>query len=171
MKKQIFILVIILLILADTKGQVIKNEFKANFAGLAYGLPDIAYERLVNNHSGLGIAVGAGINRNKGSERFFIVPYYRYYLGKKLTQGFFVEVNAVALSKKVSLPSLQKDLEKFGTYYGAGLALGAKIIFRKNYLIEGFLGAGKLFNLPSIKNGPTNLGIYPRLGISLGKQL
>lgn len=144
-----------------------KNEIRVNlFTGLL-GLPELNYERLLNDNSGLGIATSVALeSKEYMTTRALLIPYYRMYFGKGYASGFFIEGN-MALSFEQQphynwsiwpLPPVQY---KSGVYYGLGSAIGVKLENRNRLIGEVFLGAGRLF-------GDSYDGGYLRMGVCLG---
>lgn len=139
-----------------------KNELRVNlFTGLL-GLPELNYERLLNDNSGLGLAVSVAVeDKELMATRALILPYYRMYFGKGYASGFFIEGNmGVSLEKqpKWYWPAYQY---KSGTFFGLGSAVGVKLQSRNNLIGEVYLGAGRLF-------GDSYDGAYLRMGVCLG---
>jgi hypothetical protein len=60
----------------DKTGPPRKNEIRANlFTGLL-GLPELNYERLLNDNSGLGLAVSVALeNKEFMATRALVLPY------------------------------------------------------------------------------------------------
>jgi hypothetical protein len=139
-----------------------KNEIRVNlFTGLL-GLPELNYERLLNDNSGLGLAVSVAVeDKELMATRALILPYYRMYFGKGYASGFFIEGNmGVSLEKqpKWYWPAYQY---KSGAFFGLGSAVGVKLQSRNNLIGEVYLGAGRLF-------GDSYDGAYLRMGVCLG---
>ena len=68
-----------------------RNEIKLNALYTLFGVPEITYERVLNQFSSLGASVfyGAARNTNLGLGVF---PFYRWYFGqKKPVCVFFLE--------------------------------------------------------------------------------
>lgn len=151
----------------DKTGPPRKNEIRANlFTGLL-GLPELNYERLLNDNSGLGLAVSVALeNKEFMATRALVLPYYRMYFGKGYASGFFIEGN-MGLSFEQQpeynfgiwpTPPVQY---KSGVYYGLGSAIGVKLENRNRLIGEVFLGGGRLF-------GDSYDGAYLRAGVCLG---
>lgn len=152
--------------------QNLHNEVKANLLGLAIGLPEISYERLINENMGVGVAVAAGIQNNKGYKeeyKFMITPHYHYYFGKKYANGFFLEANATVFSDDVDQAD-DGGVRKDKIYYGLGGGIGMKQIFGKGFVAELILSLGGKLNNNPAKDKGTDLGLYRRVGLSIGKR-
>jgi hypothetical protein len=68
-----------------------KNEFRIDptylvFAGALY----INYERIINMESGTGISLLISNGKDLNT-KFALIPYYRFYFGKKPAAGFYFE--------------------------------------------------------------------------------
>jgi hypothetical protein len=152
--------------------QETENEVKVNLLGLLTGLPDMSYERILNDKTGLGLSLGMGLkNRSHYQDhyRYVLLPYYRYYFGHKHAGGFFLEGHASIISAKKDLADDAKTKEKFKQYFGLGAAIGIKVFNKKGYLAEGYAGLGKQLNVnENLRHKSLNL--YPRIGISVGKR-
>lgn len=151
----------------DKMAQPKKNEMRVNlFSGLL-GLPELNYERLLNDNSGLGLAINvAAENKELMATRALVLPYYRMYFGKKYASGFFIEGNmGLSFEQQPEYnfgiwppPPVQY---KSGVYYGLGSAIGVKLENRNRLIGEVFLGGGRLF-------GDSYYGGYFRMGVCLG---
>lgn len=146
-----------------------KNEISTNLLMLGFiGVADISYERLFDNS---GIGISASMDIGQIGYNFAFIPYYRVYLGKKKTSGFFIEGNAVFYNaEKMSWGHYLED----GTYiqdgriienqFGFGVAAGGKFLNKSGFVGDLFGGVAKLF-------GGNNADDYfPRIGITLGKR-
>ena len=67
-----------------------KTEIKGNSFFLVLGAVEVTYERILNEDSGLGVALFF-VNEEDFDTSFSLTPYYRAYFGKKPAAGFFVE--------------------------------------------------------------------------------
>jgi hypothetical protein len=151
----------------DKMAQPKKNEMRVNlFSGLL-GLPELNYERLLNENSGLGLAISvAAENKELMATRALVLPYYRMYFGKKYASGFFIEGNmGFSFEQQPNYnwsvwprPPVQYNS---GVYYGLGSAIGVKLENRNRLIGEVFLGGGRLF-------GDSYDGGYLRIGVCLG---
>ena len=142
------------------------NEFKVNILYTALGIPEITYERLLNDNSGVGISAGFSIEKKEEmAYRYGITPYYRMYFGYRKASGFFIEANGIVLGHSYedyngTETSLNSEVR---TQFGLGAAVGGKFLSRNGLIGELHGGLGRVF-------GDNSLGAYPRFGISLGKR-
>ena len=168
MKKVLFIVVALSMCQAvfSQEAEKIKtkatNEIKLNLLMTVLSFPEITYERVWGNNIGLGLSVGFPIEST--ATNFQILPYCRFYFGESAIKSFFIEGN---------IGIVGYDRYKAGYYYsssdvqntadvGLGVAFGYKYVNNKGLVGELFLGLGRTF-------GDYNY-IYPRIGISIGKQ-
>ncbi|GLB53162.1 hypothetical protein NBRC110019_22020 [Neptunitalea chrysea] len=144
------------------------NEIKLNVLYTLIGLPEVTYERILDEESAIGISIATAIDEDI-TLKFIASPYYRVYFGKKRAAGFFLEGN-------VSFLSIEDDLEYdsllMGTFYkeenklgyGVGIAVGGKFMTRSNWVAELYTGVGRNFV------DSENYQFYPRAGITIGKR-
>jgi hypothetical protein len=158
-----------------------KNELKFNIPYAIYGMPEITYERLVEDNMGVGIAAAIGIDKPYDWESYSGIPeravicsYYRLYFSeKKKGAGFFVEGNmGLARQKETDYeliydPATQtynpRSITLNTTGFGFGAAVGFKLITKNNIFGDFYGGWGRLF-------GNNVYNSYPRLGVCLGKR-
>lgn len=173
MKKLILFSLLVVSISISANAQEAKNEAKVNLLGLIIGLPDISYERLLNDKMGIGLTLGMGLKNGKQYQddyRYVVLPYYRYYLGNKYASGFFLEAHASVISAKKYLKEELKDQEKFESYYGLGAAIGVKLFNKEGFLAESYAGLGHQLNVDNEDMHHKSHQLYPRIGVSLGKR-
>ena len=143
----------------------VKNEIKVNLLMTLLSFPDISYERVWGNNFGLGLSVGFPIESNETNLR--VLPYTRFYFGDSPVKSFFIEAS-------LAFEGYKKDYysyDSYGSYassksqndldFGLGVSFGYKYVNSKGLIGELFLGLGRTFDRDNI---------YPRVGISLGKQ-
>ncbi len=152
----------------DTKLR--SNELKVNALTLVLGNPEISYERLLNENSGLGLSVNFNVDNNQLLPyNYMIMPYYRLYVGSKRAAGFFFEGSLAYLSEEVSTYIYNGNNgytdTKDETGFGVGVAIGGKFLIKKSIVFEFFGGLGRNFN--ATDNGSY---AYPRVGVSIGKR-
>ena len=144
------------------------NEIKLNLFMTLLSYPDISYERVWEKNFGLGLSIGFPIDGYETKYR--ILPYGRFYFGETSTKSFFIEANAALEGYEKYIFSSTKNADDSFHYYtdtkkdisfGAGVAFGYKYINKRGFIGEIFFGMGRSF---------TREGLYPRVGISLGKQ-
>lgn len=160
MKKVGFIIIVLCLCHAVFSQETadVKNEIKVNLFMTVLSFPDISYERVWENNFGLGLSIGFPLESN--NTNFRLLPYTRFYFGESLTKSFFIEANAAfeSYKKHSYMSKTQNDLS-----FGLGVSFGYKYVNLKGLIGELFLGFGRTFDSENTK-------IYPRVGISLGKQ-
>ncbi|WP_231459513.1 MULTISPECIES: hypothetical protein [unclassified Pedobacter] len=154
------------------------NEIKINLLYTVIGLPEVSYERLLEDNMGIGISVAINLTDEDvfGSRlNYIIAPHYRLYFGAKKANGFFIEGGAAVVSyKEFDYSSLAytsypagydySELNKNYTNFGLGAAVGAKFLTRNGFTGEVYGGIGRLL-------GNSNaIEAYPRIGITIGKR-
>lgn len=153
-----------------------KNELKVNLLSSILALPEISYERLLEDNMGVGLSLAFGIG-DAGDDlsdyKFLAVPHYRLYFGKKPAAGFFIEGNAALSSVK---ENYYYSYSSFNGYYvsnvesktrfnfGLGAAIGAKFLTRNGFLGEISGGVGRFIG------SDKSVEAFPRIGITLGKR-
>ncbi|WP_316829363.1 DUF3575 domain-containing protein [Pedobacter aquatilis] len=153
------------------------NEVKINLLNTVIGIPEISYERLLEDNMGVGVSLAVRLTDENvyGSRiNYLVTPHYRLYFGSKKANGFFIEGNAAVISYKEfdgsTLPYTSypvgfdySTLDKNYTKFGLGVAAGAKFLTRNGFLGELLLGGGRVFKSNSID-------AFPRIGITIGKR-
>ncbi len=150
-----------------------KNELKLNLLMTIIGVPELTYERLIEDNMGLGITAGFAIDDNV-DYRFAFVPHYRLYFGSKRANGFFIEGNMSVMGTRDNDYLLYEQMtyppsgyyyrRKTETSFGLGAAIGGKFLTRNGFLGEAYLGLGRVLGERRYIDG------YPRIGITLGKR-
>lgn len=176
MKKNIlpFLLLIISINLFAQENKSGQNEIKFNVPLAIFGLPELSYERIVEDNMTVGISVAIpaekpyDYNTGKGiSQRSIITPFYRLYFGEKRAAGFYIEGNmAVSSQKELNDYNYVTGLnvaETKSTGFGFGAAVGVKLLTKNGFTGDFYGGWGRLFG-DNIYNG------FPRLGICIGKR-
>ncbi|MCZ4222734.1 hypothetical protein [Pedobacter rhodius] len=162
---------------SDAIGHGGNNEIRINLLYTVIGIPEVTYERLLEDNMGVGISVAVRLtDENVFGSRFnyIITPHYRLYFGSKKANGFFIEGNAGVVSYKESdysslaytsyPPNFDYSVfDKNYTKLGLGVAGGAKFLTRNGFLGEAYLGLGRVF-------GSQSIDVYPRFGLSIGKR-
>lgn len=149
-----------------------KNELKLNVPiAIFCSFPEISYERLLNSDISVGASAGVGFNNDNHPLSWEFMPYFRWFFGgnskslQKYAAGFFIEVNGALMGVNEGTDSLfgSKNTTDTDTEFGAGLgvAIGWKYLSKNNWIGEVLYGAGRDFS---------NDGVYPRIGISIGKR-
>lgn len=165
--KKIILSVLLIMLCFYSFSQEIKpsnSEIKINVLYLLAGIPEIGYEYVLNEESGIGIDVLFSID-NDMDPSFALTPYYRFYFGKKRAAGFFAEgfgmLNAANYNNDYSY---DENIEKTETDFALGVSVGGKFITNKNFIFEIYGGIGRnLFN----ENAED---VVPRFGLTFGKR-
>lgn len=147
-----------------------KNEFKINIASTIDKYPEFTYERLLNEETAMGISLGFTIDSKTNIDettnyKYSIVPYYRFYFGKKIAAGFFIEANTPLFSQKKIQGSFFNASSEGGIGFGLGLAIGGKFMTKSGWVGEIYTGVARSF-VNTDKIG----FLYPRVGITIGKR-
>lgn len=156
-----------------------KNEIRLNLLESVIGLPEINYERFIGDNFGLGAFAAFSLDKPEDSNlRSMFLIYGRLYLGNtKPCSGFYIEGNTGLV--------LQKTINDYNGYYssygnggyyvsyyseseiqaglGLGVATGYKFLTKNNWVGEFSLGLGRIY-------GGKISGMYPRVGITIGKR-
>jgi hypothetical protein len=179
MKKIIFAIVILIChqnLFAQENSSNNKNEIKFNLPMAIYGLPELSYERIVEDNMSYGISISIAADKpfdyftdNGIPERAIVCPYYRVYFGKKKAAGFYIEGNmAIASQKQINYPDYSTNPTTYtdlkSTGFGFGGALGVKLLARNGFIGDIYAGYGRLFGDNAYYNG------YPRLGVCIGRR-
>lgn len=147
----------------------LSNEWKVNFLMTLSGLPEFAYERIINNKVGVGLSILVRLDKGR-DYNFGFLPHYRYYFGKKRANGLFIEANT-ALYSVVNYERWMNATERNNyTHHnepstielGLGMAAGAKFI-EKRFFGEISLGLGRFVTKTHFKD-------YPGIDFSFGKR-
>lgn len=135
-----------------------KNEIKVNVLSSIFGLYTAGYERILNSESSVGITVAFA--SDSGSSLIAFTPNYRLYFGKKNAAGFYLDG---------SLGIFNGGSE---TAAAIGLAIGTKILTKRNTTFEILAGVGRFLADFNPDNDGLNISglVYPRLGLSVGKR-
>lgn len=148
------------------------NEIKLNIAFTIAGLPEINYERIVDDNVGVGLAAAVAVDKPENMPyRYQITPFGRLYFGKKKGAGFFIEANMTACQQRERYQEwnwfdttgtvIYVDRSSFNLGFGA--AAGVKLITKNGYVGDIFVGGGRLF-------GNSVAGGYLRMGLTIGKR-
>lgn len=143
------------------------NELRINLLMSIAGLPELNYERFIADNMGVGLAVAFSLDTPENmSFRSIILPYYRLYFGNKKANGFFIEGNMAIVGQNEISYSYSQDGTSYShssTNFGFGFAAGEKFLTRNGFIGEVYLGLGRLF-------GESINGVYPRVGVCIGKR-
>jgi len=145
-----------------------RHELKLNATFTLSSLPEITYEYILNQKSSIGLSVGYTIDKYAYDVNydvdFYLLPYYRRFLGQKRSSGFFIEGN-VSFFRESTLFSFfnTPKVERFGL--GIGGAFGYKLLKKGGLTVDITLGG-----IGNLKINNTNSLMLPRSGISIGKR-
>ncbi len=145
------------------------NEVKLNGLYLVIGAIDVAYERTLNEESGIGISLFLPFDEDVNADiNYYISPYYRFYFGEKYAAGFFLE----GFGMLNSIDRFQLEFDNFGnvidsndniTDFALGIGFGGKWVTNRGFIGELNLGVGRnLFNNDTIDD------FVGKLAITLG---
>lgn len=150
-----------------------KNEVKVNLLMGILAMPEISYERLFDNNTGIGLSVSLGLDEDIEYKLGF-VPHYRIYFGNaKKSSGFFIEANAALMQTRennywyayLDNSGEVKSIDYTRWNVGMGAAAGGKFLTKNGFIGELSLGVGRFFN-----RNNDGLEAYPRIGITIGKR-
>ncbi|MEE9407626.1 MAG: DUF3575 domain-containing protein [Polaribacter sp.] len=173
MKKCILLLLLMSAFLMNSqeeeKVSLKQNEFKLNIASTIDKYPEFSYERLLNDETSIGLSVGFSIENTTKDQttnyNFSIVPYYRFFFGKKPAAGFFIEANTPLFSQKYIDGSFFNNQSEGGLGFGLGLSIGGKFLTKSGWIGEIYTGVARSFiNTDKVRQ------LYPRAGITIGKR-
>jgi len=161
---------------AEAMGHGGNNELKINLLLTVIGMPEISYERIVEDNMGVGLSVFAGLDDSQ-EYNWGLIPHYRLYFGAKKASGFFIEGNAAIINFRdyyyyihpaidYAPGYLPPPTKTSTTSFGLGAAAGAKFLTRNGFLGEAYLGVGRTFG----ENSSSSIEAYPRIGITIGKR-
>jgi Protein of unknown function (DUF3575) len=142
----------------EKKPQLASNELRINMLYTALGLPEISYERYLDDESSVGVSMAFSVD-SSFDLNYIIIPNYRHYFGKKRAAGLFMEANAALFSENTYFFGTSK------TGFGLGMAVGGKFVTKQNWTANLTLGLGRNF----INNLYVDEA-YPRIEISIGKR-
>lgn len=194
MKKHLILIVIIILSVVSVYGQQSqyvrtdgtttssdptvyqKNEIRLNLLESVLGLPEINYERFIEDNFGVGIAASTSLlNISESQLRSMFLVFGRLYLSNsKICSGFYIEGNTGPVFQRAINYYYTYDSNGYysGTQYekgdlyvgfGLGVATGYKFLTKNNWVGELSLGVGRVF-------GNNLIDAYPRVGITIGKR-
>ena len=177
MKKTLFILLIVgTTCYGQSKEQPIndqnRTEVKLNvFSGVLSAL-DIEIERTLSQRSSIGLSFFTNFKNPEDSNEFnnqhSVSAFYRYYMGKKYAQGFFVEGFGMYNTSHYLNPMIAGNINFRRRYqvvndFGLGAGIGYKWVSKKGLILQSNFGLGT--NLFNSESGESVIG---RAGISIG---
>lgn len=141
------------------------HELKLNAPYLLGGIPEISYEYLINDESGVGIDLLFAIDNNNDL-KFALTPHYRFYFGKKRAAGFFVEGFGMLNTTEYYYDDYYDHYyeESTETDFALGLSVGGKFLTKKGVVFEIYGGVGR-----NLMGNGTNEAV-PRGGLTVGKR-
>jgi len=122
-------------------------------------LPELTYERLIWDDSSLGFSVGY-VGSLSSQTDVIVTPYHRVYFGNRVRGKMIFETNMAGL--------FHFEDQSYG--FGLGAAIGYKHVTTNNWVVEVFLGGGRIF---IEDRGTSNFSVvenYFRPGVLLGKR-
>ncbi len=149
------------------------NELKINMTNLiAFKWVDVTYEHIINEESSFGVGVLVALDdEDTGLDEyrtFSLTPYYRHFFSNKYAEGFFVEAFTMLHSGKDEYLEFDgasgTNIEREETYtdFAVGVSAGFKIVSRRGFVAEVYLGLGRdLLN-------KSDLEVVGRGGLSIG---
>lgn len=150
------------------------NELRLNIPMTIAGLPEINYERLMDDNLGLGVSLAVAVDKPENMPyRALLMPFGRLYFGKKKGTGFYIEANMAGVKQQdrytdwigldsVGIP-MYKTIEERSFNLGFGAAIGVKLLAKNGYVGDLYAGGGRLFG-NSVMNG------YFRIGLAIGRR-
>lgn len=161
-----------------------KNELKLNaFNLIIFKTLDVSYEHIFNENSTAGLSVLANLQSEPNwlsdigempfyNEQLAITPYYRHFFMNRYAKGFFLEAfgmlnNQKRYDRNYFYSDGTEETRYLGrsTNFAIGIAVGGKVVSRKNFVFEFFGGVGR--NV--IQSDPNVASEFvPRGGINLG---
>ncbi|MNK33178.1 hypothetical protein D3C87_516560 [compost metagenome] len=184
--KKILLTVLILCFVSLANAQISKDttninsktngdhELKFNLAYAVAGLLELNYENIIKDDMSIGVAALVGLEKDT-KYKFGLMPNFRIYFGSKKANGFFVEGNmafVISSEYKYDINYTYSDISYSYTSYeratnymnfGMGIAAGGKFLTKSGFVGEIYGGVGRLF-------GDSNVDVYPRAGITIGKR-
>lgn len=161
-----------------------KHEVKLNaFNLIIFKALDVSYEHILNANSTVGLSVLANLQSEPGwlsdiadmpyyNEQIAITPYYRHFFMNRYARGFFLEAFGMYNNQnryERTFTSGPDDTRHThlgrSSNFAVGIAVGGKVVSRKNFVFEFFGGLGRnvFQSEPEIATE-----FVPRVGINLG---
>lgn len=126
------------------------SEIKLNALSTSLGTVEVEFERTLNSKSSLGLSAFTTFDDSGQAFSYDydsgITGFYRYYLGKKYTNGIFFE--GFGMFHNTRYPVLnQINSTEINTNLLVGLGVGYKFIFEKGLIIQANFSPGiNIFN-------------------------
>jgi hypothetical protein len=154
-----------------------QNELKINTTNLIiFGFVDVAYERLLNEESSVGLSILFATDNNDENDfdyyrKFSATGFYRHFFSKKYAKGFFVEGFGMLHQATEDVYVSSNEVDGFGgryeeneyTDFALGVSVGGKFVTRRGFIAEVYLGIGRNLGGQAI-----DVNVVGRGGISLG---
>ena len=167
--KRLFLALIVLSITGVAHAQEAmpeaRNEIKLNGFYTLVGIPELSYERILDEETSVGISAAVSIESDL-QWQWGITPYYRWFFSKKAGEGLFIEGHASVFESEYDyyywgypVPPPTKEIGA-----GGGFALGYKMTSSGGWVGELYAGAGR--NFLADRAEPA----YPRLGFIIGRR-
>ncbi|WP_452220658.1 DUF3575 domain-containing protein [Lacinutrix salivirga] len=149
------------------------NELKINATNLIiFSFVDVAYERLLNEESSVGLSVLFNVSDNEEIDfdyyrKFSVTGYYRHFFSKKYAKGFFVEgfgmLHSASEDEFIESNGFGNYEKEDYTGFALGISAGGKFVTPRGFIAEIYLGIGR-----NITSSDRDVNIIGRGGISLG---
>ncbi|MGC6533787.1 MAG: hypothetical protein ACON34_12375 [Flavobacteriales bacterium] len=146
-----------------------RNEIKLNGFYTLMGIPELSYERILDEETSVGISAAMAFESDL-EWQWGVTPYFRWFFSKNAGEGLFIEGNATVFESKIPdywywYPYPYPDpgyIEEIGA--GAGFTLGYKITTNGGWVGEVYAGGGRNFLADRAAPG------YPRFGFIIGRR-
>mgnify|MGYP002795026310 CR=1 FL=1 len=144
-----------------------KNEISLNILNvLVFGAMDFSYERILSDHTSLGVAIFSKVfNKNEGenvdfskaySKSFSITPKFKYFLSEEQTaSGLYAEVFGMFSNGKNKKEvdaidpetgnTIQREVSLDFTDLALGIGAGGKFVAKQGFLVDVSFGLGRNF--------------------------
>lgn len=156
-----------------------KNELKINAIFLIAGALDVSYERLLTEESGVGGAIFIALT-DELTQEFSLTGFYRFYFGKKIASGFFIEGfgslnqfdNSDDYTESYNSNGYRENIYNKNysteviTDFALGFGAGSKWVTKKGFVFELYAAVGR--NLFNGKSEDYDNEIMGRGGINIG---
>lgn len=152
-----------------------KHELKLNALNLViFKTIDVSYDHIINPNTTFGISILANLQNEPRpwlphyQERFAVTPYYRHFFMNRYAKGFFLEGFGMFNHQEPINRFIHEDERRYrgeSTNFALGIALGGKVVSKRNFVFEFFGGIGRnLFH----SDPEVYTEFVPRIGINLG---
>ena len=155
----------------ESLGLTHRHELMLNLGStVILSFPEVSYEYILSEDITVGAAMRLSFDKEDGTG-FNTKPFARWFLRSKHQQpatGFFLEAHSALGTQYVY--DIKSSMGKEAMFAaGAGLAVGWKYLWRKNWTGELFLGLGRnfIYDKEIVNEDISN---YLRIGISIGKR-